>query len=183
MTDLAEEYDPRALSLEAFLGAIDRVAWLSNLGQPHPADGEVVRIHDPKDWVGPEHLGGASLGEEMNRWQVALMAQSRPGRSVLDPLSERIHEQVVEKARARVDYDPEDDSWVWSYAAVQQAAFIGAVIGCSLRAARPLPANLLRQWAWYVRGHWPCSYRTEDILVENFAIVESSLDKARLVVL
>ena len=69
-------------------------------------------------------------------------------------------------------------------AALSCAAWFAGTLAGYLSAGVPIPPNALRQWGWYVRGHWPCHYSEDDGLGgEDGAWPDlAALERARLVV-
>jgi hypothetical protein len=77
---------------------------------------------------------------------------------------ERIHAIVFDLVRANVPYRDEQDAWYAPNAAVWQAAWIAALVGCTLFKYGQLPERspsqwtLASEWSWFQEGHWPCCY-------------------------
>src|SRR6266498_2524910 len=78
----------------------------------------------------------------------------------------RIHDTVFECARTAVPYHDEQDAWYGPNAAVWQARFTAALVGCMFAKYGQFPVperqsshwTLQHEWEWFVEGHWPCSY-------------------------
>jgi hypothetical protein len=166
--------------VDAFRKLIDRVPWFENLGKPHPLDATVERIGDWEEWPGPESLGGSFMGPEGGRWQDDLLALERPGLEAIRSLWSSVENQALGRMPLEMDGDP----WDGPTAAGIFGAWAAATIDCCLLAGAPIPANALRQWAWFARGHWPSHYSEDDDFEYDSErkVVQASLDRARLVV-
>jgi len=88
----------------------------------------------------------------------AIMEEAREERAALSELWHRINAVVFGAASSRVPFDPKQDAWHGPTTAVWQAAWTAGLVGLYLRTGRPIPQELLEQWSWFVRGHWPSGY-------------------------
>jgi hypothetical protein len=88
------------------------------------------------------------------------MADAGEGSAGLSELWDGIHTAVFRAAASRAPDDPERDAWHGPAAAVWQAAWTAGLVGLCLQTGRPIPRELLDQWRWFARGHWPSRYAT-----------------------
>ena len=174
------QFDPRGLTVEEFRDRVDQVPWFSRLGKRHRLDRSVDRIKDWDEWGGPESDGNAPMAPESGRWEQALLALPKPGPEAIRTLWSSVEDQ----AKGRMPFAPEEDAWDGETNASWHGAWVAATIACCLLAGMPIPGNALRQWAWFARGHWPCSYSEDDDLArgKDDDVVQAALDQARLVV-
>jgi hypothetical protein len=182
--DEVPEFDPRGLTLDAFLTLLDRIPWFANLGQPHDLDREVDRIAGWDDWGGPETLGASAMNQEGVAWREALLATA-PDRRAVAAVCEDVFMRALRMISARVDFESEGDAWDPPSAAVGGAAWLSGTLAGYVFAGEPIPPNALRQWEWYARGHWPCCYSEDDDLGGGTGAWPDlpALERARLVVL
>jgi len=151
-TDIAPDID-------AYLRLLETVPWFRNLGNAHPRDNTVFRIHAWKDWLGPER----GFGDWFGRWQSVVRerieASEQARLAELNALWKRIERLVVERAAAYVPlFDPEQDAWYGPTACVWGAAYTACLVGWHILLNRTLPERLTSEWEWYADGHWPCDY-------------------------
>jgi hypothetical protein len=145
-----------------YLRLLETLPWFLNLGEPHPRDHDVVRIHTWEEWPGPER----GYGDWFGRWQAVVREQveaSEPARRAeLDKLWQSIERTVVSRAAAKVPmYDPEQDAWYGPTVCVWYAAYTACLVGWHILLNRRLPERLAAEWEWYVDGRWPCDYAEE----------------------
>jgi hypothetical protein len=150
--------DPRQLNPEEFLNPLARVPWFSRLGQSSPRDDQAARIHDWREWPGPESPRVEDLGPRSQAWYDQVMAGAGTRRAEAEALWERIRGAVFEHARDTVPYDPEADSWHGPTLAVWHASWVAGAIGCSILLGHEIPSEALDHWRWLTEGHWPCGY-------------------------
>jgi hypothetical protein len=65
---------------------------------------------------------------------------------------------TFEKARSRVPYDSEQDTWHGPTASVWAVGYWAGLIGVSLLLNRRFPSEFRTIWPWLAAGHWPCGY-------------------------
>jgi hypothetical protein len=146
------------LSPEGFLRSLSLVPWFSRLGEPSSRDHLVARIHNWDEWPGPESAAVEDLGQRSQVWYDELIDAAGPRKSEVQTLWGRIQDVVIEHARGAVPYRRDEDAWHGPTAAVWDAAWVAATIGCSLLLDREAPSEALDQWRWLTEGHWPCGY-------------------------
>lgn len=174
------DFDPRGLTVEEFRERLSRVPWFSRLGMPHAKDTSVERIADWDDWGGPESNGGAAMGKESGMWEEALMRSKSGGKAAIKALWDSVDTQAI----ADMPLEAEGDAWDGPTAATIHGAWVCSTIACCLAVKSSIPKNVLRQWAWFARGHWPCAYSEDDDLSpgEEGPALRKALERARLVV-
>ena len=174
------DFDPRGLTLDAFRQRVDDIPWFSRLGQPHARDQYVDRITDWDDWPGPESRGGSAMAQEAGRWCEDLLALPEPGREAIQSLWSSVENQALRPMPLEIKPDP----WHGPTAAATQAAWLAATIASCLLARVPIPPNALSMWAWFARGHWPCTYSEDDDLPvdKHGNFIQKAVEQARLVV-
>ena len=145
-------------SVEDFLAKVESLPWFRNLGQPNPSDSRVKRIYRWEDWPGPEEPSVSELAFRQQALYDDLMRAAGEDREQLSAFWDRIHTVVFRVAAPAVPYDPQQDTWHAPTAAVWQAAWTAGLMGLCLQVRRPIPPDLLEQWEWFVRGHWPAGY-------------------------
>jgi len=151
-------------SISRFLQEIEQVPWLSKLGSPSERDADVFRIYSWETWPGPEEPGSEIQAMLYQKWRDDLMEGDAGGK--LTALWAEIESKVRDLARRHVPYDDEEDTWHGPNAAVWQAGWLAAVMGCSIQAGRPYsdeydPSDQwtpVAEWYWFCTGHWPCTY-------------------------
>jgi hypothetical protein len=141
-----------------FLVQLEAVPWFSNIGRPTPHDADVKRIFAWAEWPGPEEPAVAELSLQHQALYDAIMAEAGQQRGALSELWDRIHPVVFQAAASRVPYDARQDAWYGPTTAVCQATWTAGLVGLCLQTGRPIPQDLLNQWIWFVRGHWPSGY-------------------------
>jgi hypothetical protein len=183
--DDVPEHDPRGLTPEAFLALLDCIPWFAHLGQPHELDREVDRIVAWSDWGGPERRGSDVMGRESAIWQEALLA-SVPDPGPIEAVFAQADSRTNDAITRRIDFEVEGDPWQPQSSAVGGACWLAGTLAAYLFAGVPIPLNVLRQWEWYVLGHWPCLYSEDDDLesiVANWPDLDlNALTRVRLVV-
>jgi hypothetical protein len=145
-------------TVEDFLAQLEAVPWFSNIGGTTPPDAGVERIFAWEDWPGPLE---PAVDELFLRHQMlfdAIMGDAGEQRAALSALWDGIHAAVFRAATPRVPFDPKQDAWHGPTTAVWQAAWTAGLVGLCLQTGRPIPQDLLHQWAWFARGHWPSGY-------------------------
>jgi hypothetical protein len=174
------QFDPRGMTLATFRERLSQVPWFSRLGERHALDQTVDRIKNWDDWGGPESDGTAPLAPELQRIEEVLYALPGPGRAEIESLRDSVEEQAF----TAMPFGPLTDPWDGETYASLHGACVAATIAHCLRLAAPIPRNVLRQWAWFARGHWPCGYSEDDDLPreEDGQVLQDALDRARLVV-
>ena len=146
-------------SLSDYLARLDTVPWFSTIGTPIPESPGVPRISGWDEWPGPEDDNVSALAL---RQQAPLRRDH--GRWLPNHLLKRtwdqIHEAVFRRVLLAVPYDPAQDAWHAPSSAVWQAAWTAGLVGLCLAAGRSIPEDLQTQWQWFLRGHWPCGYKS-----------------------
>ncbi len=151
-----------------FCHDLESIPWLERLGQPHPRDRAVCRIHDWDLWLGPEDPAVALMVDVSVHWQEQLeQAVGNP-----DAVREHwapIETQVFQQAKRQVAYDEDQDTWYGPNAAVWSAVWTAALVGCWVWHFGDLSQpnekadpddhwRLGEVWGWFADGHWPCSF-------------------------
>jgi hypothetical protein len=177
------DFDPRNMTAARFRKRLGQVPWFTNLGKPHPRDDHAERIQDWSDWGGPESKGGEPIGPEMQVWQDDLFQAEPAARAQLEKLWKTVTSECFGAIARTFHEDTDGDPWHGPSNAVAHAAWVAATIACYRQFNRPIPKNLLRQWAWFARGHWPCMYsEDDDIRFDGGRVSVESLERAWLVV-
>jgi hypothetical protein len=177
------DFDPRKLTSARFRKLLVRVPWFANLGKPHPRDNLAERIDRWSDWGGPESRGGEPIGPESQIWQDDLLQVDPAAQARTKKLWESVTSECFKAIDSSFHEDLDGDPWHGPSNAAGHAAWVAATIACYLQARQPIPTNVLRQWAWFARGHWPCMYSEDDDLrFNNGRVSVESLEKAWLVV-
>jgi hypothetical protein len=151
-----------------FCNNLVTIPWLERLGQPHPRDRMVCRIHDWDLWLGPEDPAVALMMDVSVHWQEQL-EQAVGNPDVLRDHWNPIEARVLELAKPKVPYAVDQDPWYGPNAAVWSAAWTAALAGCWVwhygGLAQPDEDvdpdhqwRLAEIWRWYADGHWPCSF-------------------------
>ena len=146
---------------------LEQIPWFKRLGQPAIRDSEIFRIYAWQTWPGAEDPGAIIQAQYHTHWHDDLFQTHTPPPD--DPLTQlwnRIHNTVFARARTTVPYHNEQDAWYGPNAAVWQASFTAALVGCMFAKYGQLPVSerpssqwtLQHEWEWFVEGHWPCSY-------------------------
>jgi len=141
-----------------FLAQLESVPWFSNIGRRTPPDAGVERLSAWEQWPGPEEPAIEKLSSQHQEQYDRIMAEAGNNRAALTELWETIHATVFRRATSQVPYDPNQDAWHGPTTAVWQAAWTAGLVGLCLRTSRPVSPELLEQWRWYTRGHWPSGY-------------------------
>src|SRR5262249_42413320 len=141
--DDVPEFDPRGLTLEAFLALLDRIPWFANLGRPHDLDREVDRIAGWGDWGGPETRGADAMNQEGVAWREALLA-SGPDPRAVEAVCEDADRRAWRAIDARIDFETEGDPWHPPTAAVSGAAWFAGTLAGYIFAGESIPPNALR---------------------------------------
>jgi hypothetical protein len=161
--------DPKSLLLDQFVTGLETIPWFKRLGEPSVRDIDVLRIYSWQTWPGPENPGATIQAEYHSQWLEELFqSETPPPDDPLTKLWESINDKVMALARINVPYYDEEDPWYGPNAAVWQAAYVAALIGCTLakhgrliqvQPKRPSSQwTLENEWWWFQRGHWPCCY-------------------------
>lgn len=155
------------LALNQFIANLEQVPWFKHLGGPAIRDPEVFRIYDWQTWPGPEDPGATIQAQYHIQWREDLFqAEPLPADDPLITLWTQIHDTVFDLARASVPYHDGQDAWYGPNAAVWQACWAAALVGCRLFKHGRLPEpeqslsqwTLAYEWSWFQEGHWPCCY-------------------------
>jgi hypothetical protein len=158
-------------SYEDFFQSLKTIPWLKKLGQPHPRDDEVYRIHDWSLWLGPEDPAVALLNDYALFWEAQLKEQAGP-ELLISEVWDEIESLVFDLARPHVPFEADQDAWYGPNMAVWSAAWFAALTGCWVKVfghLPPLGGSAFQQsphyqwrldviWLWYAAGHWPCSF-------------------------
>ena len=137
----------------------------SLLGKPSSRDEEVFRIYHWDTWPGPEDPGSELQSAFLKRRYDDLFKAVKP----LPGFGEAwqtIHDRVLKLTKVLIPYNEEEDAWFGPNAAVWQAAFSAALVGCTILRGGKLKGKnnsrmqwaLSNEWSWYLAGHWPCMY-------------------------
>jgi hypothetical protein len=94
---------------------------------------------------------------------------------------DRVQMRALNLAAAQVSYSDEKDPDYPPNSAANYAGWVAAAIGICLKAGVAIPGNALRQWGWFVRGHWPCAYE-EGVEHPEYELAGIPRASARLVV-
>jgi hypothetical protein len=148
-------------TVDDFLVQLAAVPWFSNIGRTTPPDAGVERISAWEDWPGPEEPAITELSLRHQALFDAIMEGAGEQRAALSELWDRIHAAVFRAAAPRVPYDPKQDAWHGPTTAVWQAAWTAGLMGLCLQTGRPIPQELLDQWSWFARGHWPSGFASQ----------------------
>jgi hypothetical protein len=181
MLSIPAQYDPRRVNADQFLDVLPSVPWFLHLGEPHPCDQEVVRIHGWDECPSPESRGMLSLLNEHSAWQDEVFSRYQGERAEIEGYWERIAFLVWEKATPRVDYIDGSENDYPPNAAVEMAMWVAASISCCRLAGLKISPNMLRQWGWYVHGRWPLSYENA-VAFPAIDVEGIPRDEARLIV-
>ena len=154
MTDTS----PENPALHKFLAALPSIPWFSKIGQPIASDSNVVRILSWDEWPGPEDPDIIELSIRQQALYDVIMEKSPHETAQLQTLWEQIHRIVFRDAAPSVPYDSEQDTWHAPTAAVWQAAWNAGLMGLCLQLSRPIPEEILEQWEWFSKGHWPSGF-------------------------
>lgn len=150
---------------EKFVQQLDAIPWFANLGKPSPRDPEVFRISHWDTWPGPEDPGSEMQSTFRMEWRDELFkSDARP--PGLPEAWAAIQDRVLHLTKPTVGYDDDQDTWFGPNAAVVDAAFMAALVGCTiLKHGNLEEANdarnqwtLSNEWSWFRAGHWPCMY-------------------------
>jgi hypothetical protein len=155
------------LLVNQFLAKLEHIPWFKQLGQASIHDIDVFRIYTWQTWPGPEDPGATIQAQYYRRWHDDLFQTSTP--LLDDPLTQlwnRIHDTVFERTRTIVPYQDDQDAYYGPNAAVWQASFTAALVGCVFAKYGQFQVperadsqwTLQHEWKWFVEGHWPCSY-------------------------
>lgn len=148
-----------------FIEQLDAIPWFANLGSPSPRDQEVFRIYHWEAWPGPEDPSSEMQTAFLLRWHDDLFHMG-PSSAGLREAWQNIHDQVLRLTKPAVGYDESQDVWFGPNAAVRQAAYTTALVGCTVLRDGGLTEaggarnqwTLSNEWSWYRAGHWPCMY-------------------------
>jgi hypothetical protein len=152
-------------SITKFIEQLDAISWFVNLGKPSSRDPEVFRIYDWRAWPGPEDPGCEMQTAFLMHRHNDLFASTANDPSLRESW-QTIHDRVLHLTKLAVAYDEHEDAWFGPNAAVWQAAFTAALVGCKIIRDGELKADgnadtqwtLPNEWSWYLAGHWPCMY-------------------------
>jgi hypothetical protein len=152
-------------SVGKFIEQLDAIPWFANLGKPSPRDPEVFRIYHWETWPGPEDPGSEMQSAFHMKWHDDLFKAAEPIHGLREAW-QTIHDCVLRLTKASVAYDEQEDVWFGPNAAVVQAAFTAALVGCTILRDGGLKEmdsarmqwTLSNEWSWYQAGHWPCMY-------------------------
>jgi hypothetical protein len=152
-------------SVANFIEQLDAIPWFSNLGKPSLRDSEVFRIYDWCIWPGPEDPGSEMQSAFLMERHNDLFKTVEPIPALRDTW-QTIHDGVMLLTKASVPYNEQQDAWFGPNAAVWQAAFTAALVGCTILRDGELKVEdcarmqwtLSNEWLWYLAGHWPCMY-------------------------
>lgn len=145
-----------------FFAQLEVVPWFVNIGQPTPWDGEVERIYDWNEWPGPEEPGITVLFQDHQDLYDVIMGEAASQLGALLELWECFGAAVIRAAASTVPYDPAKDAYHGPSTAVWQARWTAGLVGLCLHTDRSIPQELLDQWLWFTRGHWPSGYASVD---------------------
>jgi hypothetical protein len=148
-----------------FIDQLEAIPWFANLGKLSPRDTEVFRIYHWDTWPGPEDPGSEMQTTFQMQWHDNLFKSAESTQEKPDEWK-RIYDCVLRLTKASVAYEEQEDVWFGPNAAVVQAAFIAALVGCTIlrdgelmeRGSPEMQWTLSNEWSWYRAGHWPCMY-------------------------
>lgn len=161
--------DPSLMPLDTFLALIERLPWLSRLGQVTARDADVVRIDTWEQWPGPEQVAEL-YHEDVQEWFEAACGPiewvpnvgSVPSEPRARALVHHIEATVTERTRGQVPYDERapnlEGPWYGPWAAVTAAKQVAVTVGYALLRGREIMPRLVEHWSWLAAGHWPCDY-------------------------
>jgi hypothetical protein len=175
-------FDPRRVDPAAFLELIERVPWMSAVGKAHRCDPQVVRIHRWDAVPFGDSRETMSLGMEHASWLNPHYKDDERVTPAMRDYGKRVDTRVVNLASLKVPCDETGDPDHPPNRAIATAGWVASSIGLCLMSGVAIPFNAMRQWQWYVRGHWPCAYEPE-IELPEYEIAGIPIAEARLVVL
>lgn len=144
--------------LDEFLVQLREIPWFARVGRTDPSDSRVVRLSRWEDWPGPQEPSIAVLNERQQALHDAILGEAGDRAGDLRDLWDRVQAIVLDAASRLVPFDPDEDTWHAPTAAVWQAAWTAGLVALCLASGRAVPLDLLEQWDWFARGHWPCGY-------------------------
>jgi hypothetical protein len=150
-------FDPRRIGPEEFPALVERVPWMAALGKPHRCDAQVLRVHRWEEVPFPDSSGSLSLCLEHSTWLNPFYEDQRLS-ARLRAYGRRLSDRVYNLCCSRIPYNETGEPDHDPNRAAGFAGWVASSIGLSLRTGAAIPYNALRQWQWYVRGHWPCAY-------------------------
>jgi hypothetical protein len=149
-------FDPRHVDAGEFLELVERVPWMTALGKPHRCDPQVLRVHCWDDVPFADLRGTMSLCTEHGTW-LNPHFDERLTEEMRD-YGKQLNLRVLNLAALKVPWKETGEPDHAPNRAAGFAGWVASAIGLSLKAGVAIPFNALRQWQWYVRGHWPCAY-------------------------
>lgn len=158
------EWPTGADHLAVFVASLNQIPWLRHLGRPSPRDHEVFRIYSWTTWPGPEDPGAELQASYYRRWKNEVFGIDDYTSVPHDALWTTIHDTVFAAARLAVPYNDNEDAWYGPNAAVWEASYCAALVGCTIRMYGQMPPpsegqwTLMNNWSWFAAGHWPCLY-------------------------
>jgi hypothetical protein len=176
---LPARFDPRRVDAAGFLRLIEAVPWMSRLGRAHRCDDQVLRIRDWDDTPHPQTRGVMSLLSEHSEWRYDRLGDRFAGK--VAAYWDRVMLRALNLAAVQVPYSDESDPDYPPNSAAGYAGWVAGSIGICIAAGAAIPGNALRQWAWYVRGHWPCAYE-DGVESPAYQVAGIPRSSARLVV-
>jgi hypothetical protein len=181
MIHLPAQFDPRGKRPTDFLAMVAEVPWLTRLGKPHRSDREVIRIRswDQRPWL--DSRGSMSMSAEHGAWEEILQARAGTGWTKARTYWQKVEAVVIEKAQGQVDYKEGAEPDHAPTLSVHMAAWVAGTIGTCLHLKLEIPVSALRQWVWYVRGHFPCAYE-DGVEAPQYDVPGIPREEARLVI-
>jgi hypothetical protein len=149
-------FDPRRVDAGEFLELIERVPWMGALGKLHRCDPHVIRVHRWDDVPFADLRGAMSLCTEHGTWLNPHFDERLT--EEMRAYGKQLNLRVLNLAALKIPCNETGEPDHAPNRAAGFAGWVASAIGLSLKSGVAIPFNALRQWQWYVRGHWPCAY-------------------------
>lgn len=151
--------DPFEKQRAALLKLLSDTHWFCNVGTA--AEGaDVHPISNWEDWPGADNPLVIALHQDHERIYEKLGIDGNAEKKsnwnrIVESAVEHSSEALRIKLAAR-------ESWEPMSTACWQAAWTAAIVTEMASIRQPIPMNLFIQWRWFIAGHWPAAYASDN---------------------
>jgi len=145
--------DLRFDDLAEFERSLGSIRWFCRIGLMD--DDSAAHLGSWDDWPGPEAPSVQSLFDPLSELIDRTIGLS--DLPVLQAIFERVRSNVVDAASVLVPYDPNQDAWHAPTTAVWHASSLAGLMAMYVVLGIDAPPNVIVQWRWFCRGHWPAA--------------------------
>lgn len=129
------------------------IQWFAYCGKP--LEGAVSTIGSWDEWIGPEEELVSEIHFKQQSFHDQIVNKEEEEANWNNLLA-----SLVEIIKHHAPFKEDEDAWYAPNVAVWQAAWVLALITVFEDKTQSVPDELVAQWAWFVKGRWPCALVT-----------------------